>query len=99
MARLEDKIDQTHNTLNQKMDGIVETINTFARVEERQLAASARLDKLEIKLDETEKALDIVRLQQITSAQSIKVGERISWAFITAITTGIGIWVVELLKD
>lgn len=90
--------EQRLDRMEAKLDGISEAIATFARVEERQIAAAQRLDRLEVKMDETEKALDIVRLQQISSSQSVKTGERIAWAFMTAITTGVGIWVVELIK-
>ena len=98
LARLEDKLDKSHDNLNAKMDKISEAISSMARIEERQVAATGRIDRLEFRADEQEKDLDTLKLEHITNKNSIRAGERITWAFVTAFVSGIAVWVTQLMR-
>ena len=57
----------------------------IARVDEKLVAGSARVDRLEYRLDEYEGDLDNVKSIVGYNSQSVKIAERFVWILISSI--------------
>jgi cob(I)alamin adenosyltransferase len=73
------------NRIETKLDKLTEAMTMIARVDEKLTAGSARIDRLEYRLDEYEGDLDGVKAIVGYNTQSAKVAERFVWIMISAI--------------
>lgn len=73
------------NRIENKLDKLAEAMTMIARVDEKLTAGSARIDRLEYRLDEYETDLDNVKGIVGYNAQSVKIAERFVWILISAI--------------
>lgn len=73
------------NRIETKLDKLTEAMTMIARVDEKLTAGSARIDRLEYRLDEYEGDLDGVKAIVGYNTQSAKVAERFIWIMISAI--------------
>lgn len=73
------------NRIETKLDKLTEAMTMIARVDEKLTAGSARIDRLEYRLDEYEGDLDNVKGIVGYNAQSAKVAERFAWIMISSI--------------
>jgi len=73
------------NRIETKLDKLTEAMAMIARVDEKLVAGSARIDRLEYRLDEQESDLDNVKSIVDYNSQSAKVAERFVWLMVSAI--------------
>lgn len=73
------------NRIETKLDKLTEAMAMIARVDEKLVAGSARIDRLEYRLDEQESDLDNVKSIVGYNSQSAKVAERFVWLMVSAI--------------
>ena len=73
------------NRIETKLDKLAEAMTMIARVDEKLTAGSARIDRLEYRLDEYEGDLDNVKAIVGYNTQSAKVAERFVWILISSI--------------
>ena len=73
------------NRIENKLDKLAEAMTMIARVDEKLTAGSARIDRLEYRLDEYEGDLDSIKQIVGYNAQSVKIAERFVWILISAI--------------
>ena len=73
------------NRIETKLDKLAEAMTMIARVDEKLTAGSARIDRLEYRLDEYEGDLDSVKRIVGYNSQSVKIAERFVWILISAI--------------
>ena len=73
------------NRIETKLDKLTEAMAMIARVDEKIVAGSARIDRLEYRLDEQESDLDSVKGIVGYNSQSAKVAERFVWLMVSAI--------------
>lgn len=73
------------NRIETKLDKLAEAMTMIARVDEKLVAGSARVDRLEYRLDEYEGDLDNVKSIVGYNSQSVKIAERFVWILISAI--------------
>jgi cob(I)alamin adenosyltransferase len=73
------------NRIESKLDKLTEAMAMIARVDEKLVAGSARIDRLEYRLDEQESDLDNVKSIVGYNSQSAKVAERFVWIMVSAI--------------
>lgn len=74
-AHYENRFD----TIESKVDKITEAVEILARVEERQIAANKRVDRIEWRMDQQEAHIDGLASRLIENQSSLKAGERIVW--------------------
>lgn len=70
--------------INGELQSIRKTLETLARVEERQIAATKRMDRFEFRLDEYERLTEEDRLNAVGNTHSIRLYERVLWAVFAA---------------
>lgn len=73
------------NRIETKLDKLTEAMAMIARVDEKLVAGSARIDRLEYRLDEYEGDLDSVKSIVGYNSQSAKIAERFAWLMISAV--------------
>jgi len=73
------------NRIEAKLDKLTEAMAMIARVDEKLVAGSARIDRLEFRLDEQEDDLDKVKRIVGYNTQSVKIAERFVWLLVSAI--------------
>jgi len=73
------------NRIETKLDKLAEAMSMIARVDEKLVAGSARIDRLEYRLDEQEADLDNVKGIVNYNSQSVKIAERFVWILISAV--------------
>lgn len=73
------------NRIETKLDKLTEAMTMIARVDEKLTAGSARIDRLEFRLDEQEGDLDDLKAVTGHNQQSAKVAERFVWILVTAL--------------
>jgi uncharacterized coiled-coil protein SlyX len=73
------------NRIETKLDKLTEAMTLIARVDEKLTAGSARIDRLEYRLDEQEEDIDNLKGIVGYNSQSVKVAERFIWILISAI--------------
>lgn len=73
------------NRIETKLDKLAEAMTMIARVDEKLTAGSARIDRLEYRLDEYEGDLDNVKAIVGYNTQSAKVAERFVWILISSL--------------
>lgn len=73
------------NRIESKLDKLAEAMTMIARVDEKLTAGSARIDRLEYRLDEYEGDLDNIKSIVGYNAQSVKIAERFTWILISAV--------------
>lgn len=73
------------NRIENKLDKLTEAMTMIARVDEKLTAGSARIDRLEYRLDEYEGDLDNIKQIVGYNAQSVKIAELFVWILISAI--------------
>lgn len=73
------------NRIETKLDKLTEAMTLIARVDEKLTAGSARIDRLEYRLDEQEEDIDQLKGIVGYNSQSVKVAERFIWILISAI--------------
>ena len=73
------------NRIEIKLDKLAEAMTMIARVDEKLVAGSARVDRLEYRLDEYEGDLDNVKSIVGYNSQSVKIAERFVWILISSI--------------
>jgi cob(I)alamin adenosyltransferase len=73
------------NRIETKLDKLTEAMAMIARVDEKLVAGSARIDRLEYRLDEQESDLDNVKSIVGYNTQSAKIAERFVWLMVSAI--------------
>ena len=73
------------NRIETKLDKLAEAMTMIARVDEKLTAGSARIDRLEYRLDEYEGDLDNVKAIVGYNAQSVKIAERFVWILISSL--------------
>lgn len=73
------------NRIESKLDKLAEALTMIARVDEKLTAGSARIDRLEYRLDEQEGDLDSVKSIVGYNSQSVKIAERFVWILISSI--------------
>lgn len=73
------------NRIETKLDKLTEAMSMIARVDEKLVAGSARIDRLEFRLDEQETDLDKIKNIVNYNAQSVKIAERFVWILVSAV--------------
>jgi len=73
------------NRIEAKLDKLTEAMTMIARVDEKLTAGSARIDRLEFRLDEQESDIDGLKAVVGHNSQSAKVAERFVWILVTAL--------------
>ena len=73
------------NRIETKLDKLAEAMSMIARVDEKLVAGSARIDRLEYRLDEQETDLDKIKNIVNYNAQSVKIAERFVWILVSAV--------------
>jgi len=73
------------NRIETKLDKLTEAMTLIARVDEKLTAGSARIDRLEYRLDEQEEDIDNLKGIVGYNSQSVKVAERFIWILVSAI--------------
>lgn len=73
------------NRIEAKLDKLTEAMTMIARVDEKLTAGSARIDRLEFRLDEQENDIDGLKAVVGHNSQSAKVAERFVWILVTAL--------------
>ena len=73
------------NRIETKLDKLTEAMTMIARVDEKLTAGSARIDRLEYRLDEQEEDVDGLKATVGHNQQSAKVAERFVWILVTAL--------------
>ena len=73
------------NRIETKLDKLAEAMTMIARVDEKLTAGSARIDRLEYRLDEYEGDLDGIKAIVGYNAQSVKIAERFVWILISSL--------------
>ena len=73
------------NRIEAKLDKLTEAMSMIARVDEKLVAGSARIDRLEFRLDEQETDLDKIKNIVNYNAQSVKIAERFVWILVSAV--------------
>lgn len=73
------------NRIETKLDKLTEAMTMIARVDEKLTAGSARIDRLEFRLDEQEGDIDGLKAVVGHNQQSAKVAERFVWILVTAL--------------
>jgi len=76
------------NRIEAKLDKLTEAMSMIARVDEKLVAGSARIDRLEFRLDEQETDLDKIKNIVNYNAQSVKIAERFVWILVSG---GVGV--------
>ena len=80
------------NRIETKLDKLTEAMAMIARVDEKLVAGSARIDRLEYRLDEQESDLDKVKGIVGYNTQSAKVAERFVWLMISGLVGIVAYW-------
>jgi len=73
------------NRIEAKLDKLTEAMSMIARVDEKLVAGSARIDRLVCRLDEQESDLDKIKNIVNYNAQSVKIAERFVWILVSAV--------------
>jgi len=73
------------NRIETKLDKLAEAMSMIARVDEKLVAGSARIDRLEYRLDEQENDIDTLKSVVGYNSQSVKVAERFVWILVSAV--------------
>lgn len=73
------------NRIETKLDKLTEAMSMIARVDEKLVAGSARIDRLEYRLDEQESDIDTLKSVVGYNSQSVKVAERFVWILVSTI--------------
>ena len=73
------------NRIEAKLDKLTEAMTLIARVDKKLVAGSARIDRLEHRLDEQEGDIDGLKSVVGYNSQSVKVAERFVWILISAV--------------
>ena len=73
------------NRIEEKLDKLTEAMSMIARVDEKLVAGSARIDRLVFRLDEQEGELDKVKANVSQNTQSVKAAERFVWLLVSAL--------------
>ena len=73
------------NRIETKLDKLTEAMSMIARVDEKLVAGSARIDRLEFRLDEQESEVDVLKTVVGQNTQSVQTAERFVWILISAI--------------
>ena len=86
LLRFDDMDDQAVrlNRIETKLDKLAEAMTMIARVDEKLTAGSARIDRLEYRLDEQESDIDQLKSIVGYNAQSVRVAERFVWILISS---------------
>jgi uncharacterized coiled-coil protein SlyX len=73
------------NRIETKLDKLTEAMSMIARVDEKLVAGSARIDRLEYRLDEQESDIDGLKSIVGYNSQSVKTAERFVWILVSAL--------------
>lgn len=73
------------NRIEVKLDKLTEAMSMIARVDEKLVAGSARVDRLEYRLDEQEGDIDSLKGVVNYNSQSVKIAERFVWILVSAV--------------
>lgn len=73
------------NRIEAKLDKLTEAMAMIARVDEKLVAGSARIDRLEYRLDEQEGDIDTLKSVVGYNSQSVKAAERFVWILVSAV--------------
>jgi len=73
------------NRIETKLDKLTEAMTMIARVDEKLTAGSARIDRLEFRLDEQEEDIDNPKGIVGYNSQSVKIAERFVWILVSAV--------------
>ena len=73
------------NRIETKLDKLTEAMSMIARVDEKLVAGSARIDRLEYRLDEQESEIDTLKSDVGQNTQSVKTAERFVWILVSAL--------------
>ncbi len=73
------------NRIEVKLDKLTEAMSMIARVDEKLVAGSARIDRLEYRLDEQESDIDGIKSIVSYNTQSVKTAERFIWILVSAL--------------
>ena len=73
------------NRIETKLDKLTEAMSMIARVDEKLVAGSARIDRLEYRLDEQESDIDGLKSIVGYITQSVKTAERFVWILVSAL--------------
>ena len=73
------------NRIEAKLDKLTEAMSMIARVDEKLVAGSARIDRLEYRLDEQESEIDTLKSDVGQNTQSVQAAERFVWVLVSAV--------------
>jgi len=73
------------NRIETKLDKLAEAMSMIARVDEKLVAGSARIDRLEYRLDEQENDIDTLKSDVGQNTQSVKTAERFVWILVSTL--------------
>ena len=73
------------NRIEAKLDKLTEAMSMIARVDEKLVAGSERIDRLEYRLDEQESEIDTLKSDVGQNTQSVQAAERFVWVLVSAV--------------
>ena len=73
------------NRIEAKLDKLTEAMSMIARVDEKLVAGSARIDRLEYRLDEQESEIDTLKSYVGQNTQSVQSAERFVLVLVSAV--------------
>ena len=80
------------NRTETKLDKLTEAMSMIARVDEKLVAGSARIDRLEYRLDEQESDIDGLKSIVGYNTHSVTTAERLVCILVRALIGGVMSW-------
>lgn len=79
-AMFEQRLDR----IEAKLDKVTDELAVIVRVEEKQHASTARIDRLELRMDGLETEQGKIKERMTSSENFVKASERVVWLVVSA---------------
>ena len=81
--------DTRLDRIEEKIDKLNEAALAVVRIEERLIASTKRVERLEYRADEQEDDLSLLERQVANNTNALKTSERLMWILITVCATAL----------